>query len=64
MKKRLKKAKDITVGDTIKISGYTYEVDSVDITPTGVHLILWPWASPRKRLELHFSDKTFPVTVR
>lgn len=67
MKKRLKHAKDLNIGDTIRISGYVWEIDDVVIDNAkngSVTVEAWLWASPRKRITLTFSDKNFPVTVR
>ena len=67
MKKRLKYAEDVTVGDTIKIAGYIWEVDEVIVNNDAhgfVELRLWAWASPRKHVALRFTDRKFPVTVR
>lgn len=67
MKKRLKHAEDVTVGDTIKITGHIWEVDEVNVntdTHGFVELQLWAWAAPRKRVILRFNDRKFPVTVR
>lgn len=66
MKKRLKAAEDITIGDCIKITGYIWEVDSITTSSVdgSISLDLWLWASPRKRMSLTFYDRKFPVTVR
>jgi hypothetical protein len=64
MKKHLKAAKDLSIGDTIRITGYTWEVDEFFVTPDWVEVFLWCWASPRKRISMRFMDKNFPVTVR
>lgn len=67
MKKRLKHAEDITIGDCIKVTGYIWEVDDVIVNNVGegfVEVQLWNWASPRKRCTLRFNDRKFPVTVR
>ena len=65
MKKRIKAVKDLTPGDTIKITGYSFEVeDDVIVTGTQVSVSLWCWASPRKRITMVWNDPQFPVTVR
>jgi hypothetical protein len=67
MKKRLKHAKDLSIGDQLKFTGYIWEIDDVVIDNDkngSVEVQAWLWASPRKRITLKFSDKNFPVTVR
>ena len=64
MKKRLKAVKDLTPGDLVKITGYSFEVEDVIVLANGVSVELWCWASPRKRLTMTWSDPQFPVTVR
>lgn len=67
MKKRLKHAYDLSIGDTIRVSGYVYEIDDVVIDNAkngSVTVQAWLWARSSKRITLTFSDKNFPVTVR
>lgn len=64
MKKRVKAAKDLTVGDTFKIAGLIWEVDDVAVIDDHVDVHLWCWGSPRKVVRLTFLDATFPVTIR
>ena len=64
MKKTLKYAKDVTVGDLIKITGYSFEVTRTVVIDSGVKMELYCWARPAKTAEIYFSDPTFPVTVR
>ena len=64
MKKRLKYAKDLTIGDVIKITGYRFEVHDIIVSDDGVTVRLWCWARSTKTIHMTFSDPCFPVTVR